>query len=249
LSYKTLSPDNFPPIQIEHVSKSFVRRRQVGWSRHPAESREVLKDVSLSVNRGEIVTILGRNGSGKTTLARILSTLIIPATGRARVCGYDVTQESKEVRKRIGVLLNSGDTGFQPRLSAYANLEYYSGLYEIPMRLARERIRTLLADFDLADRGSDQYQSYSTGMRRRLAIAKSILPDPTVLLLDEPTLGVDPWSTEHIHNLLLELARRGKTILCMTNNLSEAKSLSSRTLVLEKGLLSSSSSIHEVLAS
>ena len=226
-----------------------MRRRQVGWSRHPAESREVLKDVSLSVNRGEIVTILGRNGSGKTTLARILSTLIIPDTGRARVCGYDVTQESKEVRKRIGVLLNSGDTGFQPRLSAYANLEYYSGLYEIPMRLARERIRTLLADFDLADRGSDQYQSYSTGMRRRLAIAKSILPDPTVLLLDEPTLGVDPWSTEHIHNLLLELARRGKTILCMTNNLSEAKSLSSRTLVLEKGLLSSSSSIHEVLAS
>jgi len=233
---------------MKHVSKSFVRKRQVGWSRRRIETREVLKDVTLEVNRREIVTILGRNGSGKTTLARILSTLIVPDNGEASICGYDVALESKEVRKRIGVVLNSGDTGFQPRLSAFANLEYYSGLYGIPKSLARDRIRTILADLDLADRGSDQYQSYSTGMRRRLAIAKGILPDPMVLLLDEPTLGVDPWSTEHIHKSLLELAGRGKTILCMTNNLSEAKSLGNRTLVLEKGLLSSSSSIREVLA-
>ena len=249
MSYKTINPNRFPPIQIEHVSKTFVRKGQVGWSRRRVESREVLKDVSLEVNRGEVVTILGRNGSGKTTLARILSTLVVPDAGQASICGYNVVLESKEVKKRIGVVLNSGDTGFQPRLSGFANLEYYSGLYGIPMKFARERIRILLAEFDLADRGSDQYQSYSTGMRRRLAIAKSILPDPMVLLLDEPTLGVDPWSTEHIHKLLLELAGRGTTILCMTNNLSEAKSLGSRTLVLEKGLLSSPSSAKEVLAS
>jgi len=248
LSGKSINPDRFPPIQIEHVSKTFVRKGQVGWSRRRVERREVLKDVSLEVNSGEVVTLLGRNGSGKTTLARILSTLVVPDAGEASICGYNVVLESKEVRKRIGVVLNSGDTGFQPRLSAFANLEYYAGLYGIPMSLARERIEVLLADLSLADRGSDQYQSYSTGMRRRLAIAKALLPYPVVLLLDEPTLGVDPWSTEHIHKLLLELARGGKTILCTTNNLSEAKSLGSRSVVLENGSLSASIA-KEVLAS
>ena len=248
MSGKSINPDRFPPIQIEHVSKTFVRKGQVGWSRRRVERREVLKDVSLEVNSGEVVTLLGRNGSGKTTLARILSTLVVPDAGEASICGYNVVLESKEVRKRIGVVLNSGDTGFQPRLSAFANLEYYAGLYGIPMSLARERIEVLLADLSLADRGSDQYQSYSTGMRRRLAIAKALLPYPVVLLLDEPTLGVDPWSTEHIHKLLLELARGGKTILCTTNNLSEAKSLGSRSVVLENGSLSASIA-KEVLAS
>ena len=201
------------------------------------ERREVLRDISLEVGPGEIVTILGRNGSGKTTLTRILSTLIWPDGGEARICGFDVAREPGQVKKHIGVILNAGDTGFQARLSAHSNLEYYAALYRIPLKMARRRITALLGDLGLEDRGRDQYQSYSSGMRRRLALAKALLPEPEVLLLDEPTLGVDPWSTEHIHKLLFQQAQEGRTILCTTNSLLEARSLGDRAYTLEKGEL------------
>jgi len=230
--------DDSPTIQLRHVSKWFSRKSEVGLRRSRIGRREILVDVNLEVKQAEIVTLLGKNGSGKTTLTRILSTLIVPNSGEAEICGYDVVRESKKVRKCIGVILNAGDAGFQARLSAYANLEYYAGLYGIPLKVARDRINGLLGDLGLEDRGSDQYQSYSSGMRRRLALARALLPDPRVLLLDEPTLGVDPWSTEHIHKLLVDNARQGKTILCTTNNPSEAKSLGGRTCLLEKGVLS-----------
>ncbi len=201
-----------------------------------------MSDIFLDVGEGEIVTILGKNGSGKTTLTRILSTLVTPERGEATVCGFDVVHEPKQVRKRIGVLLNAGMGGFHARLSGNENLEYYSALYHIPVREARERIKCLLADLMLEDRGADQFQSYSTGMRRRLALARALLPNAPVVLLDEPTLGVDPWSTEQIHKLLLNLASNGKTIFCTTNNMSEAKSLGKEIFLLDEGKLSPMSS-------
>jgi len=190
------------------------------------------------VGKNEIVCVLGRNGSGKTTLVRILSTLVLPDQGEVRVCGFDALREGESVRRRIGVMLNTGDSGFHPRLSSYANLEYYAALYQIPLKDARTRIQKLLSALNLGDRGPDQYQSYSSGMRRRLALARALLPDPSVLLLDEPTLGVDPWMTERIHDLLTEISRQGKSILCMTNIPAEAKSFGQRLYVLDQGILS-----------
>jgi ABC-type multidrug transport system ATPase subunit len=239
--------DRSQTILLKHVSKWFSRKKEVGSATARENRRQVLTDVNLEVEKSEVVTLLGKNGSGKTTLTRILSTLVVPDIGEARVCGYDVVRESKQVRNSIGVVLNAGDTGFQARLSAYANLEYYAALYGVPLKLARDRIGILLDQVGLEDRGSDQYQSYSSGMRRRLALARALLPDPRVLLLDEPTLGVDPWSTKHIHKLLLDHAQRGKTILCTTNNPLEAKALGGRTCLLEKGVVSSSAA-REVFA-
>ena len=224
------------PILMEHVSKSFIRKTQVG-AEAKRESRQVLKDLSLEAGNNEIVCILGRNGSGKTTLIRILSTLIDPDLGGSYVCGFDTVTQGNEVRKRLGVMLNSGEGGFHARLSALANLEYYAALYKIPRRDARKRATGLLKDLELDDRGADQYQSYSTGMRRRAALVRALLPDAPVLLLDEPTIGVDPWSTERIHDYLIELSKRGKTILCTTNNPLEAQTLGSRCLMLKDGAL------------
>ena len=145
-------------------------------------------------------------------------------------------------------MLNAGDSGFHPRLSGSYNLEYYSALYLMSKENTSARIDRLLRDMDLEDRGADQYQSYSSGMRRRLALARALLPDPPVLLLDEPTLGVDPWTTKLVQAYLTQLSRQGKTILCATNNLSEARELGNRVYVLENGCLSPWSK-DEILAS
>jgi|SRR5882672_868938 len=226
------------PIVLKHLTKSFARKAEFGSVGLRRKRREVLKDVSLSVGKGEIACVLGKNGSGKTTLIRILSTLIEPDQGEARICGFDAVAEGPEVRLKVGVMLNAGDGGFHPRLSGFGNLEYYATLYRIRLNQARTRIRDLLADLQLQERGSDQYQSYSSGMRRRLALARAMIPDTPVLLLDEPTLGVDPWSTESIHQYLIALSRLGKTILCTTNSIAEAHALGNNAHVLEEGKLS-----------
>ena len=226
------------PISLSHISKSFRRKFEVGASGTRRERREVLRDLDFDAEEGDIVCVLGKNGAGKTTLIRILSTLVIPDLGNAQICGFDVVRQSGQVRLRVGVMLNAGDSGFHPRLSGSYNLEYYSALYLMSKEKTSVRIDRLLRDMDLEDRGADQYQSYSSGMRRRLALARALLPDPPVLLLDEPTLGVDPWTTKLVHAYLTQLSRQGKTILCATNNLSEALELGNRLYVLENGCLS-----------
>jgi ABC-2 type transport system ATP-binding protein len=233
---------------LQHVSKSFLRKSEVKILRKHIEQRQVLKDVTLEVHEGDVVCVLGKNGSGKTTLMRILSTLVEPDAGLAEVSGLNVVTESDEVKKHVGVMLNSGEGGFHARLSALANLVYYGALYGIPSREAKRRAVNLLKDLEVDDRGDDQFQSYSTGMRRRTALARALLHDASVLLLDEPTLGVDPWSTSRIHSYLRELSHGGKTILCTTNNPLEAQALGGQCLVLKDGMLQSFRT-EEVLAS
>lgn len=224
-------------VHVRDVSKSFARKAEVRF-RKSGPMLTVLRDVTLEAEEGEIVCVLGKNGSGKTTLTRILSTLLEPDQGEARVCGLDTVRQAKEVRRRIGVMLNAGEGGFHPRLSALSNLEYYAALSQIELRDARLRIKGLLEDLGLGGRGQDQIQSYSSGMKRRIALIRALLPDAPVLLLDEPTLGIDPWSTEQIHNSLSRLANEGKTILCATNDPDEARALGHRSYVLDGGVLS-----------
>ena len=201
------------------------------------QARPVLKDLTLSVGEGETVCVLGKNGAGKTTLVRILSTLIMPDSGVATICGVDVRREPEHARRFIGVMLNAGDGGFHPRLSARRNLQYYAALQLLPAAKSNDRINYLLGMVGLDDREADQSQSYSSGMRRRLALARALLNDPRVLLLDEPTLGVDPWISKHIHDFLEKLSEDGTTILCTTNNVPEAEKLGTSSYLLENGEL------------
>jgi len=224
-------------IRLHAVWKSFRRKSEIGHSKASSGRSEVLREVTLQLDEREIVSLLGRNGAGKTTLIRIISTLIEPDAGKVEVCGYDVKKQAHQVRRHVGVMLNAGEGGFQSRLSAITNLEYYAALYQVPIRQARIRIRDLLQEMGLAGREWDQCQSYSSGMRRRLALVRALLSDPPVLLLDEPTLGVDPWSTGEIHQMIRKLAEGGKTILITTNNVSEARGFDGRILTLENGTL------------
>lgn len=198
----------------------------------------MLKEVTVSVKEGEILCVLGKNGAGKTTLIRILSALVLPDDGRAIVCGFDVNRQPEQVKRKVGVMLNAGDGGFHPRLSARNNLRYYGALHTMPRKMMSERISLLLREVGLEDREADQSQSYSSGMRRRLALARALLHDPPVLLLDEPTLGVDPWTSNQIHSYLNKISDEGKTILCTTNNVQEANEIGDTSYLLDNGELS-----------
>lgn len=223
---------------MREVTKSFARKFEIGTKRSTSRPITVLKNVNLAVKRGGIVCIIGKNGCGKTTLIRIASTLLLADSGKVLIMGFDAQRDGREIRRIIGVMLNNGSSIFYPRFSALSNLKYYAALSHVPMQVAIPRIHRLMKDLGVEEPESRQVQSYSTGMRRRLSLARALLADPSVLLLDEPTVGVDPWTISSIHEQLKSLSEEdGKTILVTTNNLAEAKTLGDDVLQLEDGNL------------
>jgi ABC-2 type transport system ATP-binding protein len=221
-----------PAVALAEVSRRFPSRQQ-------AQQREVLAldRVSLDVESGELFGLLGPNGAGKTTLLRVISTLLVVSAGRVRVCGIDALREPREVRRRIGVVLG-GERSLYWRLTGRENLWYAAALHGLPGSVARERAAALLALVALADRADDLVERYSTGMRLRLALARALLHDPAVLILDEPTAGLDPQAAADIRALLAALARaHDRTTIMATHNLDEADRLCTRVGILDQGRL------------
>jgi ABC-2 type transport system ATP-binding protein len=216
-----------------------VYRKEEGgfpFRRKSSETIVALDDVDLSVKKGELFGLLGPNGAGKTTLVKILSTIIIPDAGTALVNGHDVLKEPGKVRASIGVV-SSGERSLYWRLTARENLEYFARLYKVPDGVARRRISELLSLMGLEDRADELVEKYSSGMRQKLAIARAILHDPEVLLLDEPTLGLDPSFSRSIRVFIREELNRkqGKTILLTTHYMDEADQMCDRVAFINKG--------------
>ncbi|MCE4604756.1 MAG: ABC transporter ATP-binding protein [Aeropyrum sp.] len=203
-----------------------LRRKQV----------EALKGVTFTVRRGEIYALLGPNGAGKTTTVRIISTLLLPDSGEARVLGYDVVKDRWEVRKRIGVML-SVERGFYWKLTARENLYYFGRIYGIPKRELLGKIEEVLDLVGLKEIGAEDkpYEEMSLGMKARLGLARVLLKDPEVLILDEPTLGLDPPSARMIRSMLRSLADEGRTVLVTTHNMYEAEILSDKVGIIVSG--------------
>lgn len=198
-------------------------------------SLTALDAVTFSVPAGSIVGILGHNGAGKTTLLEILATLLLPTTGRALVMSHDVVAAPADVRK-ILAYAPSGGTSFFPRLTGRQNLEYFASLHDVPWRQWRARGEDAAAVFDIADALDRRVDTYSDGMRQRLALARAFLAQAQVWLLDEPTRGLDPRARELTHTAIVNHARnRGATILWSTHDLHEAESVCDRVIVLHKG--------------
>jgi len=197
---------------------------------------QVLRGVSLEIYRGEALALLGPNGAGKTTLLEILSTLLLPTSGKATVCGYDVVSEAKQVR-RVVSYCPSASENFYPRLTARQNLEFFALLNDLSPAEAREKIPPL---FDLVELqgGSDvAFQRYSEGMKQRLALARALLTDPEVMLLDEPTRSLDPVLQGEIRKFVRErvVGKLGKTVLLVTHSLLEAEQVCDRLAILHRG--------------
>jgi ABC-2 type transport system ATP-binding protein len=195
---------------------------------------EAVRGVTFDVAEGELFGLLGPNGAGKTTTIKMLITLLLPTAGSARVLGYDVVDDAREVRKRIGYVFG-GDRGLYERLSALDNLRYFAELYGVPPREQRPRIDELLELVGLKGREKERVEGYSRGMRQRLHIARGLLHDPDVVFLDEPTIGVDPVGARELRATIAQLVEAGKTVLLTTHYMFEADALCDRIAVIAKG--------------
>jgi len=193
-----------------------------------------LDGVSFNINEGEFFGLLGPNGAGKTTLIRILTTLIKPTEGQAKVMGVDVEEMSAEVRKVIGVIPQAMTTDLD--LTGYENMDIYARFYSIPKRERKERIEQLLEMVELKERAGELVAAYSGGMRRRLEIARGLIHKPSILILDEPTIGLDPQSRHVVWELLQKFRNEDSlTILMTTHYMDEAEILCSRLAIIDYG--------------
>lgn len=225
-------------VELEGLTKRFpVRRVQEDGARRRAVQGEItaVDAVDLRIRRGELFGLLGPNGAGKTTTIRMLCTLLLPTAGRARVWGFDVAAHAAEVRRRLGVVL-AGERSIYWKLTGRENLEYFAALYHVPRELARARSAELLERVGLTARADDLVERYSTGMRQRLALIKAMIHDPPVLLLDEPTTGLDPQAARNIRDLIRHLYQaEGKTIILTTHYMEEADQLCERVGIIDHG--------------
>lgn len=235
-------------IECEGLTKTYnVREKPSFFSRGKERRIPALRDVSFSILAGEIVGILGPNGAGKTTLLKILSTLLLPDSGRVLVEGADVVQSPGLVRRKIGLVLPS-ERSLYWKLTAQENLQLFGGLYNLPPRKVRERSEILLELVGLSNFAHVQVEKFSTGMRKRLMIARAMLHEPRLLILDEPTSGLDIQGKYEVWILLRNLATQGVTLLLATHDMEEAESVPSRLLIIHQGKICADGSPADIKA-
>jgi ABC-2 type transport system ATP-binding protein len=221
-------------IEVDALTRRY--RSRTGTFRKRTKTVDALRGVSFAVEQGELFGLLGPNGAGKTTTIKVLTTLLLPTTGAARVLGFDVRRQAKQIRGRIGYVFG-GDRGLYDRLNALDNLRYFADLYRVPARQRRQRIEALLELVDLKGRERERVETYSRGMKQRLHIARGLLHDPEILFLDEPTIGLDPSGARELRDTIAGLRDVGKTILLTTHYMYEADALCGRVAVIANGTI------------
>jgi ABC-2 type transport system ATP-binding protein len=207
-------------IEVDHLEKKFG-------------DLVAVNDISFEVTEGEIFGFLGPNGAGKTTTINILCTLMRPTSGRANLNGFDVVRQQNEARRSLGLVFQ--DPSLDIKLSALQNLEFHTGVYNIPRSVSKQRIEEVLKMVDLWERRNDAVDTYSGGMRRRLEIGRGLLHHPKVLFLDEPTLGLDPQTRIHIWDYILDLRERLNITVFLTTHYMDEANVADRIAIIDHG--------------
>jgi len=221
-------------IEVKNLQR--VYRAHIGVIKRSIKEVMAVEDVSFNIKSGELFGLLGPNGAGKTTTVKMLATLLIPTKGTATIMGNDVVKDAQEVRKRIGFIFG-GERGLYWRLSGIDNLRYFASLYGVEPDVSKKRISYLLEMVGLKDRGKERVEGYSRGMKQRLHVARTLLHDPEILFLDEPTIGLDPVGAREFREVIRNLQSEKKTILLTTHYMFEADSLCERVAVIDKGTI------------
>jgi ABC-2 type transport system ATP-binding protein len=218
----------------EPPSETAVALRAAGLGRRFGD-RWAVRDIDLEVQRGEVLGLLGPNGAGKTTTVRLLTALIEPTEGTAAVDGFDVRTQADDVRARVGILTET--PGLYDKLSARTNLDFFGRLYGLDAATRAERIEHHLRLFGLWERRDEVTGTFSKGMKQKLAIARALLHDPSVVFLDEPTAALDPEAAFIVRESIETLRKAGRTIVLATHNLDEADRLCDRIAFVRAGLV------------
>lgn len=208
-------------IEIKNVTKRF-------------NDKLVLDNISYEINKGEIFGFIGPNGAGKSTLINIMTSLLVPDSGSVKICGYDIVKESIKAKENIGYVPQ--DIALLEELSAYDNLEFFGALYGLKGKLLKERIKEALEVTGLEDKRKQKVKKFSGGMKRRLNIATAIMHHPKVLIMDEPTVGVDPQSRNHIFTFTKKICKEwGTTVIYTSHYMEEVEELCERVFIIDLG--------------
>jgi sodium transport system ATP-binding protein len=226
-------------ISINEVTKRFQDKKTFITA---------VKHVSFTVQKGQVVGLLGENGAGKTTLLRTIATLLTPTDGSVTVAGFDTQKNPGEVKKRIGVLFG-GETGLYDRLTARENLEYFASLYGLSKHETKVRIDELARMFGMRDYLNRKVGGFSKGMRQKVAIARTLIHNPDIILFDEPTTGLDITSSNVFRQLVHQLKREGKTIIFSSHIMEEVSMLCDSVAMMHKGELVYHGDIEELYQS
>lgn len=221
------APASGQAIELEALSKEFHDPRRGTF--------RAVDEISFDCRYGEVVGLLGPNGAGKTTTLRMLSTVLTPTSGKARVAGCCVENEALDVRQRIGYL--SANTNLYLRLTPRETLEYFGSLHGLRGEELHDRVEELLTSFDMHEFSDVRCEKLSTGMRQKVSIARTVVHDPPVLILDEPTLGLDILVASTMIRFIEEIRARGKCILFSTHIMGEVEKLCDRVAVIHRGRL------------
>ncbi len=224
-------------IQVQSLSKSFLDYHR-GWV-------SAVSDLSFECRPGEIYGLLGPNGAGKTTTLRILAALLLPTNGRAEIAGVDVVRQPRRIKEVVGYMPDA--FGVYENMTLWEYLDFFGAAYRIPRAKRRKVIDDVLALTDLGGKRDDQVSAFSRGMQQRACLAKTLLHDPRVLILDEPASGLDPRARIEFRELLKELQRMGKTILVSSHILTELSSICTTVGIIEAGKLIRAGAVEEIL--
>lgn len=220
-------------VVLDSVHKIFRPGGFAFFRGHSAETYAV-RGVSLQIAPGEALALLGPNGSGKSTTLKLIATVLLPDRGRVLVNGADTRREANQIRRQVGFALAT-ERSFYPRLTVRENLDFFAALEDVPRRERAVRLNAILHDLDLAPHANKQVMKLSSGLYQRLGIARALIKQPRVLLLDEPSRSLDPAAAHRLWALVRELADTGIAIVLATHNFAEAVATADRVAVLQKG--------------
>lgn len=206
---------------------------------------KAVNNISFEVKRGEIFAFLGPNGAGKTTTIKMLTTLLHPTSGEIKISGLDPTRQQSEVRRLFGIVFQ--DQSLDDELTAYENLDFHGVLYGVPSQARKQKIEEMLKFVDLWDRKDDFIKNFSGGMRRRVEIARGLIHQPEILYLDEPTLGLDPQTRNHIWGYIKDLNKSNNmTVFFTTHHMEEVERAATRVAIIDHGKIAATGSPEEL---